>query len=257
MDGLAQTHLRIEPDDWWLPVPEPLTLSHDEVHVWRASLDVAARHMQTLRRTLTLDEVTRAERFVYARDRERFILARGLLRAILARYLNVAPEQLRFRYGASGKPALAAESGGDGIHFNVSHSQGLVLCAVALNRKVGVDVEYVHPIPEAGQLVASFFSFSERAEFGVLGPDDQLGAFFRCWTRKEAYIKGKGKGLALALDRFDVSLVPGEPKLLNVDGDPWEASRWCLCELLPADGYVATLAVEGHDWHLSCWQWTE
>lgn len=247
----------MEPDDWWLPVPETLTLSHEEVHVWRASLDVAARHTQDLRCTLTIDELSRAERFVYAQDRERFIVARGLLRAVLGRYLNVAPEQLRFRHGASGKPALAAESGGHGIHFNLSDSHGLVLYAVALNREVGVDVEHVHPIPEAAELVARFFSFSERAEFRALAPDDQLGAFFRCWTRKEAYIKAKGQGFALPLDRFDVSVAPGRSaELLNVDGYPYEASRWSLCDLSPAPGYVGALAVEGHGWRLTCRQWT-
>ena len=83
-------------------------------------------------------------------------------------------------------------------------------------------------------------------------------AFFNCWTRKEAYIKAIGDGLARPLDQFDVSLAPGESAaLLNAKGDPQEASRWSLQELVPASGYVAALDVEGHGWRLACWQWPD
>jgi 4'-phosphopantetheinyl transferase len=83
-------------------------------------------------------------------------------------------------------------------------------------------------------------------------------AFFVCWTRKEAYLKARGEGLMLGLDQFDVSLVPGEPAtLLGTKGDAQEAWRWSLQELFPGCGYVAALAVEGHDWWLTCWHWLE
>lgn len=84
----------------------------------------------------------------------------------------------------------------------------------------------------------------------------QPQAFFNCWTRKEAYVKATGKGLAVPLDQFEVSLVPEEPTaLLRVQWDSQEAVRWSLQELTPAPGYVAALAVEGKDWQLKCWQW--
>jgi 4'-phosphopantetheinyl transferase len=247
-----------DPNHLWLPAPVVLSLSRDEIHVWRASLDLNRPRAQGLEHTLTPDEVGRAKRYRFPKDRERFIVARGLLRAILGRYLNTAPAQLRFCYGPSGKPAVAAQSGGNGIHFNLSHSHNLALYAVARNRRVGIDLEHIHPIPEISGVVEQFFSSQEKAVFRALAPDKQLAAFFRCWTRKEAYIKARGQGLALALDQFDVSIAPGKPaRLLKVSGDRREASHWSLCELLPAYGYVAALAVEGHGWSLSCWQWTE
>jgi 4'-phosphopantetheinyl transferase len=151
---------------------------------------------------------------------------------------------------------VAAQTGASGIHFNLSHSRHLALYAVACNRRVGIDLEYVRPIPEISDVVEHFFSAQERAEFRALAAHKQLGAFYRWWTRKEAYLKARGPGLALPLDRFDVSIAPEEPaQLLAVSGDGQEASRWSLCDMLPANGYAATLAVEGHDWHLSCWQW--
>ena len=242
---------------WRIP-PGDLDLAQDEVHVWRARLDLIGPGVQGLEHALSPDEVDRAKRYRSPDDRERFIIARGLLRALLGRYLNTPPAELRFYYGPNGKPTVVAPSSENGIHFNLSHAHNLALYAVARNRRLGIDLEYIRPIPEIGDIVERFFSTQEKAVFRVLAPDRQLEAFFRCWTRKEAYLKARGQGLALALDRFDVSMAKGEPaRLLQVSGAPGEASRWSLCELLPAHGYVATLAVDGHGGHLSCWQWTE
>jgi 4'-phosphopantetheinyl transferase len=111
-------------------------------------------------------------------------------------------------------------------------------------------------MPDADQIAERFFSAQENRVFRFLPQREKVKAFFNCWTRKEAYIKARGEGLSLPLDRFDVSLVPGEPAtLLSVRGEPQEVSRWHLQALLPASGYVAALAVEGHDWRLLCWQW--
>jgi 4'-phosphopantetheinyl transferase len=247
-----------EPGNGWLRAPEHPVLAQDVIHVWRAPLDLAAPLIEDLRRTLSDDELNRAERFVYVQDRERFIAARGLLRIILGRYLGLSPERLRFRYGPWGKPELAAKLGCERLTFNLSHSRDLALYAVSRKKRVGIDLEHVRPIPEFRQLVERYFSSSEKAVFRALSPDGQMGAFFRGWTRKEAYIKARGQGFALALDRFDVSIAPGEPaRVLTVGGDSGEASRWSVCELLPAGGYVAALAAEGQDLRLACWQWVE
>jgi len=91
-----------------------------------------------------------------------------------------------------------------------------------------------------------------------LPKDDQYEAFFNCWTRKEAYIKAKGEGLSMPLDRFAVTLAPGEAAaLLETRDDPQEASRWSLRELHPGPGFAAAVAVEGDGWNLKCWQWLE
>lgn len=248
----------VAPDNGWLRAPKHPELPQDAIHVWRASLDLVTPLIEDLRRTLSNDELNRAERFVCARDRDRFIAARGLLRAILGRYLGLSPKRLRFCYGPWGKPALAAKLGGEWLHFNLSHSGDSALYAVSHKKRVGIDLEQIRPIPEFRQLVERYFSSSEKAVFRALSPDRQLGAFYRGWTRKEAYIKAKGQGFAIAPDRFDVSIAPGEPAMmLTVDGDSGEASRWSLCELWPASGYVAALAAEGRGLRVACWQWVE
>lgn len=241
----------------WPAAPEKLALSPGDLHVWSASLELDWRSIPSLQRILSGDEIDRAERYRFSADRREFIAARGLLRMILGRYLDTPPERLRFCYGPNGKPSLVVDPGGTSLQFNVSHSSGFVVYAVTRARQVGIDLERIQPFPEVRMLVERYFSSAEQAALRALPKEQQLLAFYRCWTRKEAFIKAKGQGLSLALDRFVVSLAPGEPaRLLHVDGDQQEASRWLLRELLPGPGYVATLAVKGNDWRLSCYRCT-
>ena len=237
-------------------LPKPgAALGRDDVHVWRASLDPPAPRLWQLARLLSEDERCRAERFCFERDRDRFIAGRGLLRTILARYLDIAPERLRFRYGAGGKPVLADAA--VPLRFNLSHAGRLVLYALAWGREIGVDLEHIRPDVAAELIAERHFSPWENAQLRSLPAGERAEGFFNCWTRKEAYVKARGEGLALPLNGFDVSLASGEPaRLLRVQNDPREASRWRLHTWRPAPGYVAALAVEGDGWRLTCREWT-
>ena len=241
---------------WPLPPPS-LQLAPHDVHVWGAVLSLPEATIALLHTLLTADEQERAGRFYLARDRHHFIIARGVLRLLLSRYTGRHPHHLRFCYGPHGKPALIPQHGGTLWHFNLSHSGGVALYAVTRQRQVGVDVERIRPEFAAGNNIAErFFSPQEVAALRALPPTAQVAAFFACWSRKEAYIKARGLGLALPLESFDVSLTPGAPAaLLATHDDPAEAGRWRLDTLEPAAGYAAALAVEGHDWQYSCWRW--
>ncbi|WP_250124597.1 4'-phosphopantetheinyl transferase superfamily protein [Chroococcidiopsis sp. CCMEE 29] len=242
----------------WLPPPTDLTVTSSDVHVWRAALAQPAARVQQLVQTLSADERIRAERFYFERDRNRFIVGRGLLRIVLSRYLGIAPDQLQFYYGSRGKPALAETLSESKLRFNLSHSEEMALYAVTRDREIGIDIEYIRPITEMEQIAKRFFSIQENAVFCTLPPNQKQTAFFNCWTRKEAYVKAIGDGLALSLTQFDVSLTSGEPaRLLAIQGDRSAANHWSLQEVKPAPGYVAALAVEGHGWNLSCWQWQD
>ena len=210
--------------------------------------------MRSLWQTLTADECQRAERYVFQKDRTHFVVARGLLRVLLGRYLRQEPQHLRFTYGPHGKPALATDTSGMSLRFNVSHSHGLALYAITYGREVGVDVERIRPKVVHEKIAEHFFSPREVTILRALPTPLQATAFFACWTRKEAYIKAKGDGLALPLSQFEVSLAPGEPAaLLRTAWDLQEAACWALQDLAPAPGYRAAVAVAGHDWHLTCW----
>jgi 4'-phosphopantetheinyl transferase len=207
-----------------------------------------------LARLLGAEERARAERFHFARDRDRYVASHGMLRSVLGRYAGQPGPALRFAAGPHGKPALALPAGSD-LRFNLSHSGDLALLAVARGREVGVDVEQV--AERAWMEVARrFFSSREQSLLAELPDGARPEAFFRCWTRKEAYIKARGLGLHANLTAFDVSLAPGEPAaLLRAADDPVGPEGWQLVDLAPAPGYAGALAVEGDGWGVACWDW--
>ena len=221
----------------WKPARAAPPLAASEVHVWVAVLD--ALPVGAYIGLLSPDEAARADRFHFARDRQRFVGARGLLRELLGCYVDVDPSALLFAYGPRGKPYLAADSRPDRVRFNVSHSGGLALLAFVRERQLGVDLELERPVPEAESIAERYFSPREGAALGRLPPAERPRAFFRCWTRKEAFIKATGDGLSRPLDAFDVTLAPREPaRLLRVEGEPEEAARWWMEGLEPAEGFA-------------------
>ena len=224
-------------------------LSVHEVHVWRVDVPSwSGAALATLAELISADEKERAARFVFSRDRDRFVLARGTLRMLLGHYLTIDPAVLCFVYNDYGKPMLADDST---LHFNLSHSGGLILYAFARNRRVGIDVEMIRAGVEIHQLARHVFSQNEQAVLAALPPDQQTEAFFNGWTCKEAYVKARGLGFSQSLRSFDVSLRPEEPAaLLATRDDPEEAARWSLQALAVDAGYKAALAVEGHGWVL-------
>ena len=237
----------------WDSPPSEVVASENEVHVWRVPLDDS--RITELRSMLSPDECARADRFHFDRDRNHFIVARSSLRTILGAYLKKNPPELSFSYSNYGKPSLFGEPASNELRFNLSHANELALIAVTRNRAIGVDIEFIRPEFASEEIAERFFSRAEVSALRALPADKQNEAFFNCWTRKEAYIKARGMGLSLALDQFDVSLIPGEPAaLLNIREEGQEISNWSLYDLYPGNDYIAALAVEGHASSLKCWQ---
>lgn len=221
--------------------PEPLGPGGDAVHVWSFRLDVTPKHLETLRSWLGDSERQRADRFRFQRHRDRFAAGRGQLREVLARYLGVEPSAVAFEYGPEGKPRLAGEGT---LRFNLSHSEDQALLAVARDREVGVDIEKIRPELECEAMASRFFSPAEATALKSLPVSVRPQAFFAIWTRKEAFIKAKGGGLAIPLADFDVSCeLSGPVRLLRAAWDPLETERWTLRMLETLPGFAAALAV--------------
>jgi 4'-phosphopantetheinyl transferase len=196
-------------------------------------------------RLLSDAERHRASLFTCDRLRRRFIVARGRLRQLLAARLGVRPESIELDYGARGKPALAARFADSDLRFNVSHCDDVAVYALASGRAVGIDVEAIRVIRGADDISARFFSRREQAAYRALDVRDRPLGFVNCWTRKEAFIKALGDGLHYALDRFDVSLAPGEPaKILRVENTRGDRCGWQLASFSPAPGFVAAVVTE-------------
>lgn len=240
----------------WQTAPEHLTLPQSEVHVWVASLNQPAPAMSEFVRSLSPDERERMRRFHALRERERYAIAHGVVRDILGRYLRLAPVDVRFCVTPNGKPVLAPALRSHHLEFNLSHSHELALIAVGRGRQLGVDVERIRAEAPGEAIAERFFSPSEVALLRALPPDVRMAVFFAGWTRKEAYSKARGDGLLRPLDQFAVVLAPDQPATLLYDtADPQAASRWSLRALDVGPAYAASLAVEGRDWRLRCWQW--
>lgn len=206
-----------------------------DVHSWYVGLDVLPAAYARLHATLTGDERSRGARFRFEQDRRRFIVARGALRDLLGRYLGMPPGDIRFVYNAAGKPALDPAFGSE-LTFNLSHSGGCALIAMATGADVGVDVECVRALPDHMDVARSFFAAADVERLGRLPQRLQAHGFFRCWTKREAYVKARGSDLGMSADTAP-------------------EREWSLFTLHPAPGYVGALAVAGNGWRLRQWDW--
>lgn len=238
--------------DYWPLALKEIELSKNYVHVWSIRLDQTSETTSKLRQILSLEERSRADKFYFEHDRNRFTVARAILRTILGNCLGQNPSEIEFSYAKNGKPFLVNTD----LRFNLSHSKDLALCAITYQRELGVDIEYLRLMKDAEQIAARFFSPRESSLFCSLSQGEKQLAFFRCWTRKEAYIKAIGDGLSYGLDKFDVTFTQNEPvKLLRVLSNPKEVERWSLKELEPAEDFIGAVIVEGNDWELCSWQY--
>jgi 4'-phosphopantetheinyl transferase len=238
---------------WRLPPKDPL-LTDKIIHVYRLALDLPEGDIQEMSKLLSADEMIRANRFVYPTYRDHFIAGRAQLRQILSRYSKRNPGDILFDYNEYGKPFLSSSPGS--VQFNISHSHVLGLLAITGNKRVGVDIERIRTDIDYAQIAQQFFSPGEVKRLLDLPTQIQLEAFYACWTRKEAFIKARGKGLTIPLDQFEVSFTPQTPpQIIHTGTDLIQKGEWSLYELRPGTGYVAALAVQDQDCKIQCWQW--
>lgn len=223
----------------------------DEVSIWRVTLSLPSSCLPLLERILSEEEIKRSSRFCFSEDRRRFVSARSALRMILSGCIGVPPDSLAFATGDNGKPRLIRhdERIAD-IRFNLSHSGEMALVAVTRGREVGVDIECVRNNISHASLARRFFAAEEREALEATPPEERLHAFFRCWTRKEAYLKAVGAGLSVPLDRFAVSLERGRARVIRPIPGDWRGGDWSLTDLDIGEGYAASLAVEGGGCHV-------
>jgi len=227
-------------------VTKDLTLSPDNVHIWK--IDLNQSDLGCFLKTLSSDEIARAERFYFPEHRHRFIVGRGSLRGILGLYLDVKPEKVEFEYQHRGKPFLAQKFANSSLFFNFSNSQNLALCAVTYQRLIGVDLEFIRPMSDLENLAKRFFLAREYELLKSLPFEQQQQIFFRYWTCKEAYLKATGDGL-VQLEQIEISLTLNEPAKFVISED------WNLRELVPADNFAAAVVVAGAVGDLQFWEY--
>ncbi len=221
-----------------------------QIHLWLTFLDeITDPHLLGEYRLLLSDaELRQQARFRFERDRHRYLVTRAMVRTVLSKYVDVALSEWRFVSNAYGKPSIAAEhAAAAGIEFNVSHTDGLVVMGVACERVLGVDVENVHAGNVDIQIADRYFAAAEVAALRALPREQQQQRFFEYWTLKESYIKARGMGLSIPLDRFWFQLSVGARAQLIDPADGDRADRWSFWQLVPDPARLAAICAERRD----------
>lgn len=210
-----------------------------KIDLWSVVLDAPSETVRRLFDTLSVDEQARTRHFDTATLRTRYTIARAALRAFIGAYLDGDPASVRFDYASGGKPLVK----GGSLDFNLSHSGNLAIYAFTRGCEIGIDLEERRAVPDLLHIARRYFAPKEYAELAALDPSLRTDAFFRCWTRKEAYLKAIGEGIVAPLDQFEVTLLPDDPPALrHIGEDRAAAARWHVHHLVPAPGYVGALA---------------
>jgi 4'-phosphopantetheinyl transferase len=231
-------------------------LRRDEIQLWRIPLDLPADEVSRLRSVLAPAEQMQAARFRFARDERRFIVRRAVRRQLLASVLEVPPQRLELGTGDNGKPLINTANTVAPLKFNCSHSGDWALIAMTRASELGVDLEQQHDLPDAEELAKNYFSPREIQAWTALPATRKRQAFFDGWSRKEAFLKAIGLGLAFPLNRFSVSLAPDQPPaLLEVDGDAAAAKKWFLIALEVVPGFSAALVHAAGDFKIVPCDW--
>lgn len=213
----------------------------DDLHIWVIPLKGESQQVALAAGLLSPVERQRSHHFYTADLQRRFILRRAALRRILARYVDRAPADLIFAQAPGGKPYLA----GTNLHFNLSHTGDWAVLGIA-QRNLGLDVETVAPLPDLARVAQHHFSVREQRDLFALPPAAQTAAFYRCWTRKEAFIKADGRGLGLPLTAFDVTLTADEPPAFRrIDIPGYAVAGWHLVNLTLPAPLIGAVAVRG------------
>lgn len=231
--------------------PAPL-LSEGQIHIWTIAErpHAASEYLPLLSRA----ESERAFALRTTKLFDRFVIDHGLLRMLLGAYLEIDPRKLTFATNQYGKPQL--ENRTCRLRFNMSHSGAITVVALCLDAEVGIDVETIRPIEEWEDIAVSHFSKDENQSLHQDTPAHRMGAFFRCWTRKEAFIKAVGMGLSIPLDSFTVSTSLSEPPaLLHCSWDNNATSHWSLMHLEPTIEHVGAVAIENSGWSALHFAW--
>jgi 4'-phosphopantetheinyl transferase len=217
--------------------------------VWIAQVSQATDSLPFLEPCLDLRERERAARFRFPEDRARFVLGRVLLRHVLGHLLGQKPETIELATTELGRPVLAQD---DTLQFSISHSHDLVALALTANARVGIDLEWLHPPEDLPELARHIFSDDDLATFQALPASEVTTAFFRAWTRKEAYLKARGEGIAEGLRQISVSFGAEESGSVIDAREKSGAKAWRLLALpLPAD-YLGTVACDQPDRQMKC-----
>ena len=221
--------------------------------VWYARIDalLPSRLARETDRWLTDKDRDRYGRFHGDEDRQMFLVGRMMARSLVGRVLDVDPHRWTWREGSHGRPEIASPD--SDLHFNLAHSAGLVACALARGREVGVDVEDLRRRPVDRAVVERYCAPEEIADIGSHGPDWH-DRFLRYWTLKEAYLKARGLGISMPLAEISFSLADAGARVGFIGSLAGSDERWSFHMEAPTDRHILAVAASTRDGRQPPWQ---
>ena len=237
----------------WREIPPPGTaeLASDDVEVWLFRQQLGRQLGHEGPRHLSTDEIGRMESMAAVPGRQ-FAGTRIVTRRLLSAYLGARPRDVEIRLAPRGKPHLAGEHAETGIRFNVSHSADWAVVAIGRSR-LGIDIETHRRPRDVDRLAERFFTSGEALALRRVPREQRQFAFLACWTRKEAYSKALGDGIAMTLKSFETAVTPTRGAvLLTTDGRP--DPEWTIRQFRPKPNLACALAVHLPDCTLTCWE---
>ena len=233
----------------WQTIDTPPPLGTDVVHIWQANLEPDINGWEKLTSMLSDDEQAKASSFHFEKHKRRYTVGRSILRTLLGGYLNCSPTAINFTYNNYGKPSL--KDNPTELQFNVSRTDEIMLCAFVLKSDIGIDIEAIKPNIDCISISQHVFSAQERNTLQGLEGKELNSAFFRIWSRKEAYIKARGVGLSHPLQKFSVSMDKTLPVPIEHQSRTNKTKRWRLYDIAVENNYSAAIAIEASKWRLS------
>ncbi len=237
----------------WQPSPDSLSLSSENIDVWLCDLKKLSDNTDEFYSILAEDELKRVEKLKIEGKKKQYIITKGSLRKYLGLLTEADPSVFKFKYLEYGKPVLEEPSRYVDISFNISHSNDIALIAISRKCDIGIDVEKINHEVDHQALVSRFFSKAEQSEFNHYSASSKAKAFYACWTRKEAFIKATGNGIAYGLDTFDVTVDPGVKKPKITLHKPCTRS-WSALNLLINDDYMACMVHDADKINVRYWR---
>ena len=239
----------------WVPgrTSKGSDMSANEVHVWYASLRQAPTVVSQLRRTLTPEDWIKVERKQDPNQQNEFIVTRALLRMLIGHYTGLLPNEIRFCHGPNGKPSVQEDPSSRMVKFSLSHSAGMLACAFAAMREIGIDLEGLRPVPIAEKFARRFFDNDDQLFIARLGEPLRSQVFYEIWTRKEAQLKAMGQGVRGLLVSPGNSLEDCQQTPNNlVHPKSIFDSCWSGGKVPSPAGYVATVVAKGLGFQVDC-----
>jgi 4'-phosphopantetheinyl transferase len=232
-----------------------LILHQDEVHIWIVDIEKNSTDMKYFRELLSPEESKQADKFIFEKDRFRYTITHGALHILICAYTGVNEKLINYIQGKYRKPGLQVSSWKK-LYFNLSHSGNFILYAFSWDLELGIDIEQIRDMQDSDSIIERFCSEKEKAEYFSIQKENRTQAFFKCWTRKEAYIKARGDGLYFPLNNFTVSIKPDtQPALIEVKDEPLENDRWKLHDLKINDLYSSALVADKSKINLTFFKW--